>query len=67
MTTELNTTAALSARWTKPAAVLAGVISYAGYMLMFFGGGRRSQNPLGAIGALLMIIGAVALVGYLLR
>jgi heat shock protein HtpX len=37
------------------AAVMAGLISYAGYMLMFFGG-RGRDNPLGAIGALLMII-----------
>lgn len=39
------------------AAVMAGMISYAGYMLMFFGGGGRDrENPLGAIGALAMII-----------
>jgi heat shock protein HtpX len=41
------------------AAVMAGVISYAGYMLMWFGGGgnnREGGNPLGAIGALLMIV-----------
>ncbi len=38
------------------AAVMAGVISYAGYMLMFFGGGQRSESPLGAIGALAMIL-----------
>lgn len=39
------------------AAVMAGIISYAGYMLLFFGGGGRSRdNPLGAIGALAMII-----------
>lgn len=38
------------------AAVLASIISYAGYMLLFFGGGRDSQNPLGAIGALAMVI-----------
>lgn len=41
------------------AAVLAGIISYAGYMLMFFGGGRRDgegQSPLGAIGAIAMIV-----------
>jgi heat shock protein HtpX len=38
------------------AAVLAGVISYAGYMLMFFGGGQRSDSPLGAFGALAMIL-----------
>jgi heat shock protein HtpX len=44
---------------TTIAAVLAGIISYAGYMLMFFGGGRRNsenQSPLGAIGAIAMII-----------
>jgi heat shock protein HtpX len=38
------------------AAVMAGVISYAGYLLMFFGGGQRSDSPLGAIGALAMIL-----------
>ena len=40
------------------AAVMAGVISYAGYMFMWFGGGhsREGGNPLGAIGALLMIV-----------
>lgn len=39
------------------AAVFAGVISYAGYMLMWSGGGNRdSHNPLGAIGAIVMII-----------
>ena len=39
------------------AAVLAGVISYAGYMLMWSRGGNRdSQSPLGAIGAVAMII-----------
>jgi heat shock protein HtpX len=38
------------------AAVMAGVISYAGYMLMFFGGGSRRDNPLGAIGAIAMIV-----------
>lgn len=37
------------------AATLAGIISYAGYMFMFFGG-RDRENPLGAVGALLMII-----------
>jgi len=36
------------------AAVMAGLISYAGYMLMFFGG--RRDNPLGALGAILMIV-----------
>jgi heat shock protein HtpX len=38
------------------AAVMAGVISYTGYMLMFFGGGQRSDNPLGAMGALAMVL-----------
>ena len=38
------------------AAVMAGLISYAGYMLMFFGGGSRRGNPLGLIGTLAMII-----------
>lgn len=38
------------------AAVLAGIITYAGYMLMFFGGGRSRDNPLGAVGALAMVI-----------
>jgi heat shock protein HtpX len=38
------------------AATLAGIISYAGYFLMFMGGGRDRENPLGAIGALAMII-----------
>ncbi len=37
------------------AAVMAGLISYAGYMVLFFGG-RDRNNPLGAIGMLLMII-----------
>jgi heat shock protein HtpX len=41
------------------AAVMAGMISMMGYMLMWFGGGghsRENQNPLGAIGALAMVI-----------
>lgn len=40
------------------AAVMAGMISYAAYMLMWFGGGnsRDSQNPLGAIGAILAML-----------
>ena len=39
------------------AAVMAGLISYAGYMLMFFGGGNReNNNPLAAIGAVLAVI-----------
>ncbi|MFH1745993.1 MAG: zinc metalloprotease HtpX [Planctomycetota bacterium] len=37
------------------AATLAGIISYAGWMLMFMGG-RGRDNPLGVIGALAMII-----------
>jgi heat shock protein HtpX len=42
------------------AAVLAGMISMMGWMLMWFGGGggrdRENANPLGAVGALLMVI-----------
>lgn len=38
------------------AAVLAGAISYLGYMAMWFGGGRDRDNPLGAVGAIAMII-----------
>ena len=38
------------------AAVMAGLITYAGYMLMFFGGGNRRDNPLGLIGTLAMMI-----------
>jgi heat shock protein HtpX len=38
------------------AATLAGIISYAGYMLMFMGGRNDRENPLGAVGALAMII-----------
>lgn len=42
------------------AAVLAGMISYAGYMLMWFGGGghrdSENSNPLAAIGGLLTIL-----------
>lgn len=42
------------------AAVLAGMISYAGYMLMFFGGGHGRSNenhsPLAAIGAIAMVV-----------
>lgn len=40
------------------AAVLAGMISYVGYMLMFFGGGndRENNNPLAAIGMIAMIV-----------
>lgn len=38
------------------AAVLAGMISYAAYMMMWFGGGRRDESPLGAIGAILAVV-----------
>jgi heat shock protein HtpX len=41
------------------AAVMAGMISMMGYMLMWFGGGgnnRENGNPLGAIGAVAMMI-----------
>jgi heat shock protein HtpX len=40
------------------AAVLAGMISFAGYMLMFFGGSRdrENQSPLAGIGAIAMVI-----------
>lgn len=39
------------------AAVMAGIISYAGWMLFWFGGGDRGRdNPLGAIGLLATII-----------
>lgn len=44
---------------TTIAAVMAGIISYAGYMLMFFGGGSRNSeghSPLAAVGALVSII-----------
>lgn len=37
------------------AAVMAGIISFAGYMLLFFGG-RGRDNPLGAVGAIAMMI-----------
>ena len=37
------------------AATLAGIISYAGYALMFMGG-RDRDNPFGAIGAIAMIV-----------
>lgn len=37
------------------AAVMAGVISYLGYMFLFFGG-RDRENPLGMVGALAMMI-----------
>jgi len=36
------------------AAIIAGALSYLGYMAMFFGGNR--DNPLGIVGVLLMII-----------
>jgi heat shock protein HtpX len=38
------------------ASVMAGLITYAFYMLMFFGGGDRRDNPLGLIGLLVMVI-----------
>lgn len=39
------------------ASVMAGMLSYAGYMLMFMGGGGRDrENPLGALGAILMVV-----------
>ncbi|MFO0837174.1 MAG: M48 family metalloprotease [Phycisphaerae bacterium] len=38
------------------AAVLGGLISYAGYSLMFVGGGRDNQNPLGALGAIVAVL-----------
>ncbi|MGE0480764.1 MAG: M48 family metalloprotease [Phycisphaerae bacterium] len=42
---------------TTVAAILGGVISFAGYMLMFSGHrGSDNQNPLGAIGALVAVI-----------
>jgi heat shock protein HtpX len=42
---------------TTIAAVMAGIISYAAWMLMWFGGGGRDrENPLGAIGAVAMLI-----------
>lgn len=34
---------------------MAGIISFAGYMLLFFGG-RGRDNPLGAVGAIAMMI-----------
>jgi heat shock protein HtpX len=38
------------------AAVLAGMISYAAYMMMWFGGGQRNESPVGAVGAILAIV-----------
>lgn len=39
------------------AATMAGLISYAGYMLMWFGGGRNSRdNPLGLVGTLALVL-----------
>ena len=38
------------------AAVLGGLISYAGYSLMFLGGDRENQSPLGAVGALVAVL-----------
>ncbi len=47
------------------AAVIAGMISYAGWMLMWFGGGRNDNNPLGAVGALAMAILAPVAAGLI--
>lgn len=41
---------------TTVAAVLGGLISYAGYSLMFLGGDRENQGPWGALGALLAVL-----------
>jgi heat shock protein HtpX len=41
---------------TTVAAVLGGLISYAGYSLMFLGGDRENQGPLGALGALVAVL-----------
>lgn len=41
---------------TTVAAVLGGLISYAGYSLMFLGGGRDNQSPLGALGAIVAVL-----------
>lgn len=41
---------------TTIAAVLGGLVSYAGYALMLMGGGRDSQSPLGAVGALVAVL-----------
>ena len=38
------------------ASVMAGLISYAAYMAMWFGGGRNRESPFGAIGGLLTIL-----------
>ena len=38
------------------AATIAGMISYAGYMLMWYGGGRSRDDRGGGLGALLMVI-----------
>lgn len=38
------------------AATMAGMLSMLGYMFMFSGGSRENNNPLGAIGAILMIV-----------
>lgn len=41
---------------TTVAAVLGGLISYAGYSLMFLGSDREHQGPLGAVGALVAVV-----------
>jgi len=41
---------------TTVAAVLGGLISYAGYSLMFLGSDREHQGPLGAVGLLLAVV-----------
>ncbi len=41
---------------TTIAAVLGGLISYAGYALMFLGGDRENQSPLGAVGVLAAVL-----------
>jgi heat shock protein HtpX len=47
---------------TTVAAVLGGLISYAGYSLMFLGGDRENQSPLGALVAVLLAPVAALLV-----
>jgi heat shock protein HtpX len=50
------------------AAIMAGLISYAGWMLLWFGGGggdRRDGNPLGAVGMILMLVLAPVAAGLI--
>ena len=49
------------------AAIMAGLISYAGWMLLWFGGGgdRRDSNPLGAIGMILLLVLAPVAAGLI--